>query len=281
MKAFIDAANQSQRTDPVPNRADVAGYQSARWNAAVPEALRYDPVRNPRGRAANGLRCGAKCLRQESRNRSRPASVRQRRRPVRAERAQRRRDHRKAVPRPQREDRRLRSGRQLRRRRARVGDAGAIKRTYQSGLMLGANGGLTSIPIFDNATSNETGGYHYGWFHFALRERLRRATGGKSDNMVMWRSVEAAAAKRAFDQWMVGLQVRRIERPAADQGPPGAPEGSRRRLLRQVHAACVHHRRAAVHQQAGFEVQRALSGVLQSRERKPAARWPPTSSSAS
>ena len=32
-----------------------------------------------------------------------------------------------------------------------VGDAGAIKRTYQSGLMLSGNGGLTSIPIFDNA----------------------------------------------------------------------------------------------------------------------------------
>ena len=33
------------------------------------------------------------------------------------------------------------------------------------------NSGLTAIPNFDNATSNETGGYHYGWLHFALRER--------------------------------------------------------------------------------------------------------------
>jgi hypothetical protein len=72
--------------------------------------------------------------------------------------------------------------------------------------MLGANGGLTSIPIFDNATSNETGGYHYGWFHFALRERLRRATGGSSETMVMWRSVDATAAKRALDQWMVAYK---------------------------------------------------------------------------
>ena len=71
-----------------------------------------------------------------------------------------------------------------------IGDAGAIKRAYQAGLDAdGANGGLTSIPIFDNATSNETGGYHYGWFHFALRDRLRQANGGNSDNMVMWRSV--------------------------------------------------------------------------------------------
>ncbi len=38
-----------------------------------------------------------------------------------------------------------------------IGDADAIRRAYQSGLMLGANGGLTSIPIFDNATSNESG----------------------------------------------------------------------------------------------------------------------------
>ena len=66
------------------------------------------------GRAADGLRRGAKCLRQESRNRRRAPSVRQRRRPVRAERAQQRRDHHEAVPRSQREDRRLRSGCQLR-----------------------------------------------------------------------------------------------------------------------------------------------------------------------
>ena len=56
MKAFIDAANQSQRTDPVPDREDIEGYQSARWNAAVPAALRYDPGKNPEGRAADGVR---------------------------------------------------------------------------------------------------------------------------------------------------------------------------------------------------------------------------------
>ena len=49
MKAFLDAALQSQRTDPVPDRADIEGYQSARWNAAVPLQLRYDPVTNPKG----------------------------------------------------------------------------------------------------------------------------------------------------------------------------------------------------------------------------------------
>jgi len=57
--------------------------------------------------------------------------------------------------------------------------------------MLGANGGLTTIPIFDNATSNEAGGDHDGWFHYALRERLRKAGCGRSDNLAMWRSVNA------------------------------------------------------------------------------------------
>ena len=72
--------------------------------------------------------------------------------------------------------------------------------------MLAASGGSPSIPIFDNATSNEAGGYHYGWFHFALRERLRQAN-GSTDNMVMWRSTNAAAAQTLFDTWMTAYQA--------------------------------------------------------------------------
>ena len=34
LQAFIDAANQSGRTDPVPGRVDIPGYASASWNAA-------------------------------------------------------------------------------------------------------------------------------------------------------------------------------------------------------------------------------------------------------
>src|SRR5216684_7957968 len=49
VQAWFDAANQSQRTDPVPGRVDVPGYGSAVWNAAVPMELRYDPVTNPHG----------------------------------------------------------------------------------------------------------------------------------------------------------------------------------------------------------------------------------------
>ena len=47
----------------------------------------------------------------------------------------------------------------------------------QSGLLLSGKGGLANIPIFDNATLKEEGGCHYGWFHYAVRERLRQANG--------------------------------------------------------------------------------------------------------
>ena len=79
------------------------------------------------------------------------------------------------------------------------------------GLMLGGNGGLTSIPIFDNATSNEAGGYHYGWFHFALRERVRQANGGSSDNMVMWRATSARRGHDAVRRLDGRLQGRHVE----------------------------------------------------------------------
>ena len=73
----------------------------------------------------------------------------------------------------------------------------AIKRTYQGGLHAERQGRSRSIPVFDNATSRESGGYHYGWFHFALRERLRQAN-GDSENMVMWRNVAEPLRARSF-----------------------------------------------------------------------------------
>jgi hypothetical protein len=200
LKAFVDAANQAQRTDPVPNRADAPGYQSARWNAAVPEAKRYHPAANPKGArptvfdaarniygvdpatgfarrpfdnvgvqyGLNALNAGAITVAQFLDLNARIGGV----------------DHD--------------SNYVLART---IGDAGAIARAYQAGLTLGGGGGLASIPIFDNATSNEAGGYHYGWFHFALRERLREAN-GSADNMVMWRSTSADAAQALFDAWV-------------------------------------------------------------------------------
>ena len=204
MKAFIDAANQSQRTDPVPNRRDIEGYQSARWNDVVPESLRYDPVKNPKGArptvfdaarnvygrdpatgfalrpfdnvgvqyGLSALTSGAITVKQFLDLNEKIGGYDQ--------------DSNYTAARA-------------------AGDAGAIKRTYQAGLTLSASAGLTSIPIFDNASSTETGGYHYGWFHFALRDRLRQAA-GNSDNMIMWRSVDQNAAKDVFDRWMVAYK---------------------------------------------------------------------------
>ena len=205
IKAFVDAANQSQRTDPVPDRPDVAGYQSARWNDAVPGALRYDPVKNPRGArptvfdaarnvygtdpatgkalrpfdnvgvqyGLSALNSGAITTKQFLDLNDKIGGYDQ-----------------DASYVPSRT----------------AGDTGAIRRAYQAGLMLGGNGGLSSIPVFDDATSTETGGYHYGWFHFAVRDRIRQANGGNSDNMVMWRSSSAQAAKDVFDRWMVAYR---------------------------------------------------------------------------
>jgi hypothetical protein len=200
IKAFEDAANQSQRTDPVPDRADIEGYQSARWNAAVPESLRYDPVKNPKGarptvfdvaRNAYGVGPSGAALRPFDN-----VGVQYGLSALNAG----------VITPAQFLDLNERIGgvdQDTNYVAARtVGDAGAIKRAYQSGLMLSGKGGLASVPIVDNATTNEAGGYHYGWFHFAVRDRLRQAN-GNSDNLVMWRSTSAPAAQALFDKWMV------------------------------------------------------------------------------
>jgi hypothetical protein len=200
-KAFEDAANQSQRTDPVPGRQDIEGYRSAVWNDAVPAALRYDPMKNPKGArptvfdeahnvygintstgaalrpydnvgvqyGLNALNAGVITPAQFIELNDKIGGVDQ--------------DDNYTAARA-------------------VGDAGAMKRAYQSGLMLSGKGGLASIPVFDNATKNETAGYHYGWFDFALRDRLREAN-SNSDNLVIWRSTTPAALQAVFDKWMV------------------------------------------------------------------------------
>jgi hypothetical protein len=201
IKAFEDAANQSGRIDPVANRQDIDGYRSASWNAAVPVELRYDPVKNPKGarpttfdEAKNvygvntatgaalrvfdnvGVQYGLSAL---NAGLITPAQFL---------------DLNEKIGGIDQDSNYVAS--------RTIGDEGAIKRTYQSGLMLSGKGGLASIPVFDNATTNEAGGYHYGWYHFAVRERLRQAN-GNSDNMVMWRSTTPAAATEVFDKWMV------------------------------------------------------------------------------
>jgi hypothetical protein len=85
-----------------------------------------------------------------------------------------------------------------------VGDEGAIERAYRSGLHTGGNGGLASIPVFDvTGIYNDDSGYHYQWFHFALRERMLAANGG-TGNHVMWRGspVPAERAWGVFIDWV-------------------------------------------------------------------------------
>ena len=200
LKAFLDAANQAQRTDPVPDRVDLEGYQSAAWNAAVPRAKRYHPTGNPKGArptifdaARNvygtdpstgfalrpfdnvGVQYGLNALHAGTITVAQFLDLNERIGGV--------------------DDDSNYVGRRT------IGDAGAIERAYQAGLTLGGSGGLASIPIFDNATSNEAARYHYGWFHFALRERLQQAN-GNADNMVMWRSMPGSAGDKMFAAWM-------------------------------------------------------------------------------
>src|SRR5262249_27866508 len=85
-----------------------------------------------------------------------------------------------------------------------AGDLGAIARAQQSGLQLGGNGGLASIPVFDvGGIYNDDARYHYQWFHFAMRERMLQAN-GNTDNHVMWRGnpVNADQAWKTFEQWL-------------------------------------------------------------------------------
>jgi hypothetical protein len=203
MKAFLDAANQSQRTDPVPERKDEEGYLSAWFNKVVPEAVRYDPESRTGARptvfdAAKNiygvdLRSGAALRTFDN------AGVQYGLAALKSG----------VITMAQFLDLNARIGgvdndANYTSSRA-VGDAGAIRRAYQAGLMLSGGGGLATIPIIDNATSRETAGYHYGWFHFAVRERLRQAN-GNSDNFMMWRSVSGTQAQALFDQWMLAYK---------------------------------------------------------------------------
>jgi hypothetical protein len=192
-RAWYDLALQSGRTDPVPKRADpipasplMGGYNSAVWNAAVPVDLRYDPVTNPKGArptvfdvARNiygidkttgfalrpydniGVQFGLNALNNGTITAAQFLDLNE-----------------KIGGYDQ-------DGNYTTNRT--VGDVGAIKRAYQSGLHLGGGGGLASIPVLDfTGIYDEDQYYHYQWFHFAVRERMAKANGG-SANHVMWR----------------------------------------------------------------------------------------------
>ena len=207
--AFIDAARQSGRTDPVPGRVDPAipGYSSAPFNNAVPPGLRYDPVDNPTGARGTvydaarnvygvesdsgfalrpfdntGVQYGLSALNDGVITPDQFLDLNERIGGF---------DH---------------DANYVAQRT--VGNVGAIRRAYQSGLQLSGGGGLASIPVVDfSGHMNEDSNYHYQWFHFATRERMAEAN-GDAGNHVMWRgNVPFAAAWSTFIDWMEAVHA--------------------------------------------------------------------------
>lgn len=213
LQAFVDAAKQSQRTDPVAGRKDIEGYASAVWHESVPPSVRYHPTDNPRGArptvfdvARNiygidpatgfalrpfdnvGVQYGLKALNDGRISAKQFLDLNERIGGF---------DH----------DSNYTTSRT-------VGDVSAIKRVYQSGVTLGGGGGLASIPVLDMGRYNEIERYHYQWFHFAVRERMRRQN-GHADNHLMWRGeVPADRAWALLDQWVTAIASDRSATPA-------------------------------------------------------------------
>lgn len=208
IQAWIDAANQAQRTDPVPGRADIPGYNSAVWNAAVPMELRYHPVTNPTGARPTvfdasrniygvdrrtgfalrpwdnvGVQYGLKALN------SGAITVKQFL------------DLNEGIGGYDNDANYVPHRTSANR--------GAIKRTYQGGMTLHGGGGLATIPVLDGGNYNDTSGYHYAWFHFAVRERMHQAN-GYSDNHVSFRG-----PSQGEDNW--SAMVRWVEAIKADR----------------------------------------------------------------
>lgn len=203
--AWIDAARQSGRTDPVPGRVapGIPGYASAPCNSAIPVSALYDPVTNPAGARCTlydaarnvygvepsngfalrpfdnvGVQYGLKALNAGTITPEQFLDLNagiggfdrdQNYVPVRS-----------------------------------VGDTDAIHRAFQSGLQFTGSGGVGSIPVFDiSGIYNDDSGYHYQWNHFATRERIAEAN-GDAGNEVMWRGnpVPFASAWSTFIAWM-------------------------------------------------------------------------------
>jgi Tannase-like family of unknown function (DUF6351) len=207
-KAFIDAANQAGRIDPVPDRTDIDGYKSAVWNGIVPERLRYDPIKAPHG-ARPTLFDGARNIYGVD------PKTGFARRPFDNVGVQYglRAFNRGAITQQQFLELNEQVGgydSDFNYVRERVeGDVHAIRRAYESGLQLSGTGGLKNIPIVDiTGVMNEDGGYHYQWFHFALRDRLLKAAGDDS-NLVMWRGnpVPFEKAWSMFMAWVVAVRA--------------------------------------------------------------------------
>ncbi len=213
-RAWYDAANQAGRTDPVPNRADVQGYVSSPWTAVVPAALRYDPVTNPTGARATvydvgrnvfgidpstgfalrpfdnvGVQYGLAALNSGTITKGQFLGLN--------ERIGGYDQDANYVP------SRI------------VGNVGAIGRMQQAGVSFGGGGGMSEVPVFDiSGIYNDDSGYHYQWYHFAARERLREVN-GSSDNHVMWRGnpVPFDTAWATFTHWVDAVKADTSDAP--------------------------------------------------------------------
>jgi len=208
VKAFTDAANQAGRTDPVPGRVDYPGYASAPFNAIVPVGVRYDPIANPKGIRGTVYDAGKNIYGID-------AATGFALRPFDNVGVQYGLDALNAgvidvnqfillnsLVGGYDQDANYVLGRT-------TGDPGAMLRAQQSGLQLGGNGGLASIPVFDvSGIYNDDAGYHYQWFHFAQRDRMTQMN-GNADNHVMWRGnpVPSAPAWTAFIQWVAAYKA--------------------------------------------------------------------------
>jgi len=203
-RAWYDLAMQSGRTDPVPDRVDplpeglFGAYNSAVWKEVVPANLRYHPTENPTGarptifdtaRNAYGVDENGFALRPFD-NVGVQYGLRQLNDGIIT--VQQFLDLNEKIG-GYDHDSNFTAARSS-------ADLGAVRRTYQSGLTLGASGGLGSIPIFDTSgLYDEDFIYHYQWFHFAVRERLKEAFGDAS-NHVMWRGGLSIWAWLGFPQ---------------------------------------------------------------------------------
>lgn len=232
LQAWYDAANQAQRTDPVPGRVDFPGYNPAVWNPIVPMELRYHPVNNPRGarptifdvsrniygvdpktgfalRAFDnvGVQYGLQALNGGVITTSQFLELNE--------------DIGGFD-----DDANYISART-------VGNVEAIRRAYQSGVNLGGNGGLASIPLIDFGSYNETTSYHYQWHHFAVRERLIEAN-GDAGNHILWRgnnatTVPLAQAFAVMARWVEAIKSDHsripLRRKVIRNRPPEAVDG--------------------------------------------------------
>ncbi|MCL2310534.1 MAG: DUF6351 family protein [Proteobacteria bacterium] len=201
-KAFLDAANQAGRTDPVSGRVDMPGYNSGVWNAAVPASLRYDPGSNPVGarptvydwaRNVYGVDANGFAKRPFDNVGVQYGLAQLNSGVITVDQFL---DLNEKIGGYDNDSNYVAS--------RTSGDPGAIERMYKSGMQLVGNGGLASIPVFDiTGIYNDDSSYHYQWFHFATRDRLVGAN-GDSKNHVMWRGnpVPAVTTWDTFIKWV-------------------------------------------------------------------------------